>query len=461
MAFAAVAKDFTAFPVITALLDLGEDRKPCRSTNRVDDNQYMQKLVDLLVKIEYDEILIHFFQLQPKNGPMQMTDKKGIKKCPMPFKIPTRNFVNVSTNKRKEDPASFHVDSIFPEIQGMATSVIIRPWNGIVGTPENVVVMRKVTNGVPQYVFFSHESDIFDESTDFNDERSFWTLNLRIFRERNAFSGSKSLHFSPVAFLMSAMHFRVLDVDRTMKVDKMIKTFYDKQPGPFRHEKGPPRYVDDFDPSIGKEAYEKAIPFLPKTFQSASSPTKFNHDLGMEFDIRFTLDQVFDEGWKYPNRFFTKMFEKCLIHIFKKNSPISGEFSLEGYFGGRHCLEVFYQCCMKWRFTTAEWDKAILKLDSLPTTNISEELLNARIAYKDLLELERRRNIDAFFTLEDWFRALHLAVDGKLSEGPMTEAGSPYLQETVRINMSNTKATSAGDSLHLYPNNNRPREYRY
>jgi hypothetical protein len=404
------------------------------------------------------------FQLQPKNGPMQMIDKKGSNKCPLPFKIPTRNFVKVSTRKRKEDPDYFHVDSIFPEIQGMVTNVIIRPWNGIAGTPEHVVVMRKLTHGVAQYVFFSHESDMFNESTDFNEDRSFWALNLRIFRERNAFSSCKSLHFSPVAFLMSAMHFRVLDVDRSTTIDKMINTFYEQNPGSFKNDKGgPPRYVKDFDPSIGKEAYEKASSFLPMMFQSATSPTKFNHDLGMEFDITLTLENVFDEGWKYPNKFFHKLFEKSLQRLFKTNSPISGEFSVEGYFGGRHCLEVFYQCCMKWRFTTAEWDKAINKIDSLPTTNLSEEVLNARIAYKQRLEFDRQRNIDSFFTLEDWFRALHLAVDGKLSEGPMVEAGSPYLQETVRINMnmSNTKQTSAGDSLHLYPNNNRPREYRY
>jgi phosphoenolpyruvate-protein kinase (PTS system EI component) len=37
MEFAAVVKVFTASPVITALLDLGEDRKPCRYTNKVDD----------------------------------------------------------------------------------------------------------------------------------------------------------------------------------------------------------------------------------------------------------------------------------------------------------------------------------------------------------------------------------------------------------------------------------------
>ncbi len=37
MVFAAVIKVFTASPVITALLDLGEDRKPCKYTNKVDD----------------------------------------------------------------------------------------------------------------------------------------------------------------------------------------------------------------------------------------------------------------------------------------------------------------------------------------------------------------------------------------------------------------------------------------
>lgn len=391
---------------------------------------------------------------------MQMMDKKGTKQCPSPFQIPLRKFVKVPIMK-KEDPTLFHVDSVFPEIQGMMTSVKLRPWNGIVGSPVRVAVMRKVTNGSAQYVFFCYESDIFNESTNLNDPKSLLALHLRIFRERNPFSSCRGLHFSPVAFLMSAMHIRVVDKDTTNKIDQMMNTFYEENPGDFQDDKnGPPRYLAHVDQSIGKEAFENATLFLPKTFYSEALASKFNHDLGMEFDVSLTLNQVLGEGWRYPNTFFPKMFERCLSKMFKPDSSLHGEFSVYGYFGGRHCLEVFYQCCMKWRFTTAEWDRAIEQVKALPTIETSEEMLNSRIAYLEILQFERQRNFDSFFTLEDWFRALHLAVDGKLSEGPMKEAGSPYLQETVRINMATAKPSSAGDSLHFYPNNNRPREYR-
>jgi hypothetical protein len=239
-----------------------------------------------------------------------------------------------------------------------------------------------------------------------------------------------------------------------------MTSFYEKNKVPFADSTGNPHYVEHVDQSIGPRALAGALPFLTHGFESKPYVTKFNHDLGMDFDDTLTLDYVLDKGWKYPSSFFPSRFQKSVASMLRKKNSMDGEFSIEGLFGGRHCLEVFYQCCMKWRFTTAEWDKAISKVDNLPTDGLSKEILDERANYKTRLQYERRLNIDSFFTPEDWFRALHFAMDGKISEGEMIEAGSPYLQETVRLNIAK-KPSNGGDSLHLYPNNDHPREYRY
>jgi hypothetical protein len=120
---------------------------------------------------------------------------------------------------------------------------------------------------------------------------------------------------------------------------------------------------------------------------------------------------------------------------------------------------------MKWMFTTKEWDREISVLDALPTAAISKKLLEERMIYRDFLVEERKKNVEAFFTPEDWFRALHLAVDGEVGlddngEIDIKEAGSAYLQETARLNYR-IKPTIMDASLQLYPNDDKMYEFRY
>jgi len=399
---------------------------------------------------------------------MKLRAKRVAVECPA--KLSRVIYFKGTRRSAHDEKHLYPVDMVFPPIYDDRPSYAERPWNGRVNSPEKCLVVRMVDKGNVSYFFVHGGKDCYTETSNpTNSEIPFWSENLAILQKRNPFGGAsgKALQFSPIAFIMTGMRFHLLDQqDISKAIDKRIISFYSENPGDFADADGP-RYMKEIDTAkdilatLGPQALRLAKPFLPPNFEQNPFTTKFNHDMGMVFDSDLTLSDVVCFGWKYPTTFFPKLFAKSILDLLKSKS------TLDNLFGGRHCLEVFYQCCMKWRFTTWEWDLAISEMDALPTSGISADLLEKRLHYREFLAEERIKNIEAFFTPEDWFRAMHLAVDGEIAldekgEINIKEAGSPFLQETVKLNRK-TKPSIRDNSLQNYPWDRleNVREYRY
>ena len=100
---------------------------------------------------------------------------------------------------------------------------------------------------------------------------------------------------------------------------------------------------------------------------------------------------------------------------------------------------------------------ALISYPPIPE-NEHQERARFNLAMDSLIS--RRDKIRAaFFSPEDWFRAFHMATDGK--RGTTTPAGSSDIQTPVRIPASNYPKTILGHAGVPYPSVGEVREYRY
>jgi len=129
-------------------------------------------------------------------------------------------------------------------------------------------------------------------------------------------------------------------------------------------------------------------------------------------------------------------------------------------FGGRLPVEVFMQLVYK-----CGWAIRIVQdhLDALKIREPPRSEARARDDWQDavsLLNLIKAQIKAMFFSPEEWFTAIHFALDGKTT-ATTTPSGSSDLQSPVRIPAQNFQPTVLGCAGVPLPASTVPREYIY
>jgi hypothetical protein len=164
---------------------------------------------------------------------------------------------------------------------------------------------------------------------------------------------------------------------------------------------------------------EQFAMFIPRTINTGPSDwTKpFGHDLCIQWDSSnpFTLREFQDSGgvWRYPLNPFPKSLNAILAkqEPFRSMFPAGVAFNLMNAFGGRLPMEVFMQLVYKcgWAIRIVQDHLNALKIREPPRSEA-----RARDDWQDavsLLNLIKAQIKAMFFSPEEWFTAIHFALD--------------------------------------------------
>jgi len=422
------------------------------------------------------------YRHQPNNP---MMDAAGLIECPVPLSGRRQLPEPPENIRRTADEAYNYMDWCFPPpTTDGSPSFYLRDWNGVENRPHNPLCRQGIVvaflyhksiqdiaaNCKPTIRMWMYHLTGDEELSARAEDTNFINDNIKIASSRQAYQNGPAkdaVISAPSFFLKTGLRSWMYEGPVVEEIDMILREYQAKSQLPFYDNDGLPNYLED------AETCEALIRATAKLSDGTAMLVKrhgdnghiaankpFGHDLGLVWD-HFTGAEFNATGWRYnTNRWPTGMWE------FIRNLPtIKDAFSdaslatMDNLWGGDFLLKIWEQMCRKYQWSVESWTNLIHHFENAPLPRKRK----ARAARMELvLEMrnQRTRCLGRFFTPEDFYRAVHYAMD-RVHDPEMRHAGSVHLQEVVRLPLSKYSKELFGEAAVPYPHDQHIREYRY